>query len=243
MKNLLIYLSPSKDFSDDEHKRSVKIQIENSFGLGWKLEDIMLVTNFPYEYNGIKAIVIGDENYCSFFAPTTKVYAIVGLFKAGLIKKGLYWYHDFDCFELNPIVESEVRKEMGECNLGISNYGQKPRLCSASIFFDEKAEDIFDHIKHKCAKNKVNEEVTLMRMVYNSDNPFSIRTKIVNTTYAFHKFNIVKTYETTIKPIRAAHFHLTPDKYDFYVKGNNKLFMPLIPYRLVKIFNKHGFTG
>jgi len=240
MKQILTYISPNREF-DDENKMAVKIQIDNSINIGWKHEDILLVTNFDYEYNGVKSLVVGDENHCEYFTPTTKLYVIDALFKKGIIEKGLYWYHDFDCFELNKIIESEIRDEIGECNLGASNYGQKIRLCSASMFFDEKAGDIFDWMKKECDRTKVNEETALMRMAYNKENKLSLRFKMINTTYAFHKFNIVKTYKTTIKPIRVAHFHLTPDKYDFYVNGNNKLNMVLIPKELIYIFNKNGF--
>lgn len=240
MINLLTYVSPDKNFND-EHKKLVKIQIENSLSLGWKIEDIMLVTNFEYEYNGVKSIVLEDNVFCNFFTPTTKLYTIVRLFEKKLIKDDLYWYHDFDCFELNRIIESEVRNEMGSCNLGASNYCQRYRLCSASMFFDKNAEDIFRWLKKESENNKVNEEHSLMRMVYDENNPLRLRFKIVNTTYAFHKFNIVPTYKTTIKPIRAAHFHLTPDKYEFYVEGKNKLNMVLIPERLIEIFKKYEF--
>jgi len=240
MKQILTYISPNREF-DDENKMAVKIQIDNSINIGWKHEDILLVTNFDYEYNGVKSLVVGDENHCEYFTPTTKLYVIDALFKKGIIEKGLYWYHDFDCFELNKIIESEVREEMGECNLGASNYCQRIRLCSASMFFDEKAEDMFDWMKADGYNRKKEEEMVLMKMAYDAENPLSKRFKMVNTTYAFHKFNIVKTYKTTIKPIRAAHFHLTPDKYDFYVRGNNKLNKVLIPERLITIFEKHGF--
>ena len=50
MKQLLIYIGPTDKF-DDEHEVLTKIQIDNSLDLGWKKEDILLVTNFPYEYN------------------------------------------------------------------------------------------------------------------------------------------------------------------------------------------------
>ena len=241
MKQILTYISPDKEFND-EHKQLVKIQIDNSLSLGWKVDDILLITNFNYKHNGVKSIVVDDENYCRFFTPTTKLYVINDLFKKGMIKKDLYWYHDFDCFELNKIIESEVRSEMGLCNLGASNYCQRSRLCSASMFFDRNAEDIFNWMRKESDKHRVNEEHSLMRMAYNPKNPLSLRFKMINTTYAFHKFNIVKTYKTTIKPIRAAHFHLTPDKYDFYIRGNNKLNKVLIPERLIKIFKKYEFT-
>jgi len=242
MKQILTYISPDKEFNE-EHKKMVKIQIDNSLRLEWKRKDIMLVTNFKYEYNGVKSIVIPDDNYCPYLYFVTKIYVINYLFKNGLIKNGLYWYHDFDSFEFNKIDKNEVLDEMGVCDLGVSNYGQKIRLCSASMFFHKSAVDIFDWLRLECDEHKINEEVALMRIYYNKDNHLSKRIKMVNTSYAFHKFNIVKTYKTSLKPIRVAHFHITPDKYDFYVRGNNKLNMPLVPKELINIFHKYGFKG
>lgn len=54
MKNLLIYIHPDRKFVGESFSSETdvlpKIQIENSLKLGWKKEDILLVTNFPYEY-------------------------------------------------------------------------------------------------------------------------------------------------------------------------------------------------
>ena len=55
MKNLLIFISPAGGFPK-EHEELTKMQIDNSLELGWKPEDILLVTNFDYEYRGIKAV-------------------------------------------------------------------------------------------------------------------------------------------------------------------------------------------
>lgn len=237
MKNLLTYVSPDKDFND-EHEMAVKIQIDNSLSLGWKREDIMLVTNFEYEYNGVKSIVIGDENYCAFHWPATKIYTIVHLFRAGLIEKNLYWYHDFDCFQLVPFAETDP--ELGSADMGLTNYGRMPRLCSASIFFKETAGDIFEQLKEEIDRSKKDEEMGIARLI-NYSPELRKRVKLLNITYAFHRFNLRSCYKIADKPIKAAHFHLTPDKFDFYVKGNNKLKMPLIPERLIKIFSYHGF--
>ena len=238
MKNLFTYISPNKEFND-EHKILVKIQIDNSLSLGWKIEDIILVTNFEYEYNGVKSIVIGDENYCTFHFPATKIYTIVHLFKMGFIKKDLYWYHDFDCFQLNPITEFEL--EMESHDAGLTNYGRMLRLCSASIFFKETAQDIFTELKKIVDKQKIDEELGMMRLINNNMQTFGKRVKLLNITYAFHKFNLRSCYKIATKPIKAAHFHITSDKLDFYVKGYNKLNKVLIPKRLIKIFKKHGF--
>ena len=60
MKCLLIYISPSNGF-DKEHEELTKIQIDNSLDLGWKPGEIILVTNFPWEYRGIKATVLSGD--------------------------------------------------------------------------------------------------------------------------------------------------------------------------------------
>jgi len=239
MKQLMTYISPDRDFND-EHKMLAKIQIDNSLSLGWKKEDILIVTNFPYKYKGVESIVIGDENYCEFHYPASKIYAIVHLFKEGLIKQGMYWYHDFDCYQLVPFTDGEPKLETAD--MGLTNYSRMPRLCSASIFFKETAGDIFDRVKGEVERTRKDEEMGIARLI-NTDDSLKERVRLLNITWAFHKFNLLSCWRLADKPIRVAHFHPTPDKYDFYVRGNNKLGMPLIPERLIGIFNRHGFGG
>ena len=217
---------------------AVKIQIDNSLILGWRAEDILLVTNFEYEYNGVKAFAIRDDNYCSYHWPATKIYVIWKLFRMGLIKKDLFWYHDFDCFQLNPF--TDIEKEMEGHDMGLTNYGRMPRLCSASMFLKEEARDIFVRLKDYIDERKIDEEKGIANLI-NSDPELQKRVKHLNTTYAFQKWNLWHSYLRSDKPIKAAHFHLTPDKYDFFVKGNNPVNLKIIPQRLIDIFHKNGF--
>lgn len=77
MKNLLVYINPRRDF-DDESSRYAQIQIDNSRKY-WNPEDILLITNFPYEYQGIKSLVVPDSLFCGFDAKASKVNAIIYL--------------------------------------------------------------------------------------------------------------------------------------------------------------------
>lgn len=233
MKQLLTYISPDKDFNE-EHQKLVKIQIDNSLELGWKPSDIMLVTNFHYRYNGVKSRIIGDKNYCYHHWPATKIYVIDYLFMEGLIDD-LFWYHDFDCYQLHPFTEDIL----GEADMGLAQYGRSLRLCSASIFFKETAVDIFSRWKDLVALTKIDEELGIMRLINNDTGNLKNRVKKINTTYAFHKFNLLKVYEATDKPIKVAHFHFTPDKVEFYMKGKNELNRPLLPERLIEIFDRY----
>ena len=63
----MIYISPTGSFNNprpdltsNDAEPLVKVQIENSLALGWKKEDILLFTNFDFEYGVIKANVLKD---------------------------------------------------------------------------------------------------------------------------------------------------------------------------------------
>ena len=90
MKNLLIYINPAKDFVDSKDRTNIKelakIQIDNSLDLGWAVEDIVFVTNFPYEYGGVKALVIDDDSlFCDIsgtaYGKASKINVILYLLK------------------------------------------------------------------------------------------------------------------------------------------------------------------
>ena len=120
MKNFLVYLNPSKQFNK-ENDELTKIQIDNSLDLGWKIEDILLVTNFDYEYRGVKALVVGDDCYYSKnnFYRSSKIPVINQLFKDGIINEGeIYWFRDNDAFQLEPLTEEKIKLDMDGSYMG-----------------------------------------------------------------------------------------------------------------------------
>lgn len=225
MKQILTYVGNG---FNSEHQMAVKIQIDNSLRLGWKPEDIILATNFKYEYKGIQSYIVKDVS-CKTHWPATKINVIVELFNQGMIGDGTYWYHDFDCFQLNPMDDPGVE-------FGVTNYGRMPRLCSASIFFKKSARDIFERIKAEVEETGCGEESRITHLA-----EIEPRITKLNQTYAMQKWNFWHAYCRSDKPIKAVHFHLTPDKYDFYVNGNNRVNLKIIPEELVKIFHNNGF--
>ena len=56
-----------------------------------------MVTNFPYEYRGVNAYLVGDDCFYSKnnFIRSTKIPVINQLFKDGVINEGeIYWFRD-----------------------------------------------------------------------------------------------------------------------------------------------------
>ena len=263
MKNLLIYIHPRKSF-DKETDLFAKIQIDNSLNLGWKKEDILIVTNFPYEYNGVKALIVDDDNYCAHCPTATKINVIAEFFKHGVIdKEELYWAHDFDAHQSIVITETELDLDNG--TIGVTDYGRMPKWNMGSIFFRGNSQDIFGWIKNIMYEHESTDERALWALTGNDTvsirgnlikalTPIDIpgienindRVKKMNISYNFLMFNVRSCYPIAIKPIRVGHFHLYRnrqlgfDPIDFYIRGKNKVGKVLMSERLINIFKDHG---
>jgi len=251
----MIYVHPEHKFVDGwegEIEKLVKIQLENDF---WKKEDIMLVTNFPYEYNGVKAIEVGDECYCAYKPTVSKIYVLIDLFNRGIIKDELYWFHDFDAFQLEPFEGNPIEGfDMGMTDYGIIGIDRAYNLrpSTGTIFFNNKTKDIFEEWKKENDRYLTNEEVSLLAMSHKGRyKPLFDRITKLNITYNFaiRRRNIQLTYEICDKPIKVIHFHPWDRRTVFYInprvnnieaiiEGKNPLGV-LITNKLLELFKKH----
>ncbi len=247
MKNLLIYAGPLKKFSPEDSVLA-KIQIDNSLDLGWKKEDIILVTDFPYEYNGVSSFVIEDSIYYPFDLAAGKVPVIVYLFKKKLIKPGeIYWCHDFDAYENFALDETGLG--LANFDMGLTHYTYKPQWQCGSIFFKDSSKDIFellDKTTHARPHLSRNNEKTLTWLIKHSTIDEK-RYKRLNVTYNIMKKYLAVIYPQATKPLKVLHFRpsdkdpsLPKSTLDIFMYGKNSLKIPLMSDRLIKIFNKHG---
>ena len=248
MKTLLTYTGPDKKF-DKEHSLLAKIQIDNHLDLGWKRKDILLVTDFDYEYKGIKSLVIGDGFYYKFDKSSNKIPVIIELFDKGyLSEKELYWYHDFDVYQLEAIDENEL--DLTNFDLGLTSYGYKPQWNLGCIFFKKSASDIFklihnDILNKRKSDNRCDEKA-LKRLIV-SRAISKKRYKDLNVTYNLTKRCIQTNYRNAKKPLKVIHFHLwdkdammNDTALNIFMYGKNRVKIPLMTERLIKIFNYHG---
>ena len=238
MKNLLVYIRFDHDFAGD-CKLSSKIQIDNSLDLGWKKDDIVVVTNFPWKYNGVKAVVVGDEHWYDKRPRSIKTAVIPFLIDEGIIeKRKIYWNHDFDAYQLNPFDESKLG--LVGFDAGLTDYGWKERWCLGSYFVKSTAKDIFD-LARPIIYQDIEDETAMMELTQNPD--IAKRCKRLNVTYNFGMRNIELNFAKAKKPLKALHFH-PYDRgtlpLDVFMRGKNGLNKPLMNKRLIKIFKSHG---
>lgn len=252
----MIYISPTgsfdnprSDLASNDAGSLAKVQIENSRALGWKKEDTLLVTNFKFQYGDFKAIVLKDVEFFDKKPQVSKINAIIKLFERGMINENeLYWFHDLDAFQLEPIGEREI--DITNDEIAITEYGGlkfrgQDRWSTGVIFFKSGSKDIFDRIKELAYKKRIDEEEALGLLVINDRN-LKIRVKKLNHSYNFIGYNLRTSYANAIKPLKVAHFHplvgkrrLGTDNALRFFKGENPIKTPLITGRLVNILKYH----
>jgi hypothetical protein len=227
MKNLLIYVNPEKKMSK-EHDDLTKIQIDNSLSLGWKPKDIILVTNFDYDYKGVSTIKVND--YSVFDQNrSTKIPAIIQLFNDGVIGEDIYWFHDHDAFQLVPF---EVKLKT---DAGFTDHGFSPLWNAGSFFFKKGAIDIFTTIYSLMNSRNTNEQDALTYMWKHNIARVNNRYEKINITYNIGIYHIDDNLKKSDLPVKVAHFH--PHK-----ARHLNLFRKMLPERLITIFKKYGIT-
>jgi len=245
MKNLLIYINDRKWFNK-ENEIFFKIQIDNSLELGWKPKDIVFIANFDYEYNGVKSLLVPDNICCEGWEKSTKTMATIYLFDNNLIHDDIYWCHDLDAWQLEPISEEELdlNKDVGFCD-----YGRKPMWQLGSYFFKNTAGDIFRDIANRVkpgydlSGHEYNDEYALLSLTYNNINGINNRIKRMNITYDFGMRKIELCYQKANKPLKVLHFYpylKSMNTLKIAMYGKNRINKPLMNERLIKIFKKYG---
>lgn len=240
----MIYINPRKGL-DRESKKELAIQIDNSRVLGWKPKDIILVTNFEYEYNGVRSVVIEENLWCDYWAQVSKINALIYMFENGMIGDSLYWFHDLDAFQAHPILENELGLE--GIDVGFTDYGYRRKWNTGSFFFKKSAEDILKLMRDRAYELQVDEERALENMTENNDVNVNNRIKRLNSTYNFPgskggRVNMNRLYRNVIKPVKVLHFHpeRKEGRYFDMLKGNNSVNVCFIPERTLRVFEYHG---
>lgn len=256
----MIYISstgsfdnPRPDLASNDAGPLVKIQIDNSLALGWKKEDLLLVTNFEYQYGGVPALVLKDVEFFERKPQVSKINAIIKLFENGMIRDGeLYWFHDLDAYQLEPFTKHEIN--LPDDSIACTDYGGgisfggEGRWSAGIIFFKIGAKDIFCRMKEVYDAKQIDEEEALGLIVI-GDPAVRERVKKINSSYNFTGYGFRSRYKNALKPLRVLHFHPWAGRRRAGIKdclkffrGENEMNLALMGDRLISIFNHHGIS-
>ena len=188
-------LTKNRRYSYENIDLLLRSQIENSIKLGWNADDIILLSNFNYDFMGVRAIKIDLNKFCF---TGSKVFGMKFLFKYGLVND-VIWSHDLDAWQ-NASFECPDFKDVG-----IACYSNS-KFNGGSIFWRKKASDILHKITDVIEKDEHNKEEPTLNKILKSDK-YKKRVTILNNTFNVGCSGYVKRWNRSIKPIHVCHFH------------------------------------
>ena len=241
MKLCYVYTSPQHRFGD-EAARLMRLQIDNSIDLGWHPDDILLYTNFHYDYRGVYARLVPDL-YTAFDPTSNKIPVLLHLLQSAAFPSvdDLYWYHDLDVYQLLWFTPPPVQQ------FGCARYGYKHDWQCGSFFFRPTAfvRDFFARWNEEIAFIPTWSEYAKTRTDEKALKSLALR-GILPVEELNHRYNHVFkyadwTYDRAVKPILASHFHPEPESMARMVRGENKHKHPFVNERLAYLLKQHGF--
>lgn len=249
MKLVFTNVNPHRRFNR-EKEVLIKLQLDNCFEMGWKPEDIILATNFDYEYKGVKSTIVGDENYCGLddkryaFKVSTHILTISYLFSQNFFQDNeLYWYHDIDAYQQEIITEDELGLE--SVDLGLTDYGWNTKWNLGCFWFKKSAGDVITLLRDTIVGEKIPDE-RAMRMLVNEGRIDKKRYKKLNITYNFGMRHIKTMWDMADKPLKMVHFHpcyfdkdIPDTTMNMFRYGKNPTGKPLMNDRLIALFDRY----
>lgn len=196
MKNFMVanLRENDKRYSKEQIEILLKAQIENSLDLGWKVEEIIILANFDFEFMGVKTEKFNLNNFC---LTGSKMWGIKWLLEDKPIK--IVWTHDLDCWQ-NVKFESPKFKDVG-----ITTYS-RPKLNGGSVFWKYSSKDIIDEVVKTLEEEKATREEPILNKILKSDK-YKDRVTIIDNTYNVGCSGFVPRYERSEKPIKVCHFN------------------------------------
>jgi len=236
MKNVHIYniVSEKERYPKDILLNYLRAQIDNSLRLGWEERDIIIGTNFDFEYNGVKSIKTAD--ICSYNIFNNKWYGMRELVKEGVLEDE-FWFHDQDSWQVEKFEFPFFLGSIGGCK-----YVFTDEWNTSSIFVNEGSLDVLDSIVNVMEEFKDYKTDSDENFISYIRKRTSINEHLSTLT---NEYNVGKTkfesrYNNAILPVYICGFkpHLKEDCTVF--EGNNDLKVNLIDNDLRKIFIDHN---
>lgn len=228
MKRLLVANSQenNKRYILDNISIILKAQIENSLDLGWKTDDIILLSNFDFKYMGVKAQKIELNNFCF---TGSKIFGVKYLFDSGI--QDIIWASDLDCWQ-NVSFECPKFRDIGLTRYYNRNYN------GGSIFWKSSSKDIIDDVVSELIKNNATREEPILNKVLKSK--YKKRITVINHTFNVGCTGFVQRYLQSIKPICVYHFHpYNRIAWETHVLDRSKIGEGSISIRLERILRKY----
>lgn len=141
MKNVVVFqdfvdvITYGRTYKIEELFKYFRAQVNNSLRLGWKPEDIVVVTNLDFSYKNVT--VIKTKRLCTYNRYFNKQYGICELLEENLIDDD-FWFHDFDDWQIH-----EFEFPVFDGYIGMAKYLDDKQWNTGSIFVKKQSKNIW----------------------------------------------------------------------------------------------------
>jgi len=181
-------------YTKDAMTTLLKAQIENSIQIGWEAENLCIISNFDFEFMGVKSIKAELNKHCW---TGSKMFALQWFMNNVEMDNGVIWSADTDIWQNVSFDEPDFK------DVGITTYSS-PKFNGGSVFWRESAKDIVDRIVGILEKGEEKEEPTINNLLKKE---FSDRVTVLNTTYNVGCSGFFPRIYKAEKPIKVCHLN------------------------------------
>lgn len=229
MINLLSANKANNNSRSKEIDTLLMAQVENSISLGWPAEKIIIVSNFDFDYMGVKAIKADLNKTC---LTGTKLFATKYVLDCDINEGEMIWSHDLDAWQNHSFEQPIFMEDVG------ATYYSKPKFNGGSIFWRPNAKDILEESIEIILENKEAKEEPTLNYLFK--NKYKYRVSIINNTYNVGCSGFFERYMRSKKPIKVAHFHpYNRIAWETHRLDRDGLGVKTVDFRLEKILRKY----
>jgi hypothetical protein len=189
------YVEGNRNYPKHKLIRELQCQLENSLAIGWNPKDIIVMSNFDYEFYGVTSTLMEFPKYC---LTGSKMFAMEELFKRDMVDD-IICCHDLDAWQNDMFDPPSIR------DIGISTYST-PKFNGGVIFYRPTAKDIVLEIASILHKDKPKQEEPTINKVLKSDK-YQKRTTVLHTGWNIGCSGFVERYLRAGGDIKFAHVH------------------------------------
>jgi len=198
MKRLMVanFQKSSKSrYNIERFETILKAQIDNMLEIGWEKENIIFLSNFDFEFMGVKTTKMKFNEFC---LSGSKMWAMKWLFDNDKVDD-IIWSSDLDCWQNIWFDCPEFDGDVAACHYS------NPKWNGGNIFWKPSSKDIVNEVVRRLEKDKAAKEEPLLNKIFYSDK-YRERVSVLNSTYNVGCSGFIVRFTKSFKPIRVCHF-------------------------------------